>query len=31
MIRGGTLITLGPGVEGQGQIWNSVYKTFFVQ
>ena len=27
MMRGGTLLILGQGVNGQGQIWHSVYKT----
>ena len=27
MMRGGTLFILGHGVKGQGQLWNSVYKT----
>ena len=28
MMRGGTLLILGQGVKGQGQLWHSVYKTF---
>ena len=27
MMRGGTLLILGHGVKGQGQLWHSVYKT----
>ena len=27
MMRGGTLLILGHSVEGQGQLWHSVYKT----
>ena len=29
MIRGGTLLILGHGVEGQGQLWHSVYVTLW--
>ena len=28
MMREGTLLILGHGVKGQGQLWHSVYKTF---
>ena len=31
MMRGGTLLILGYGVRGQGQIWHSVYKTLWTQ
>ena len=31
VIRGGTLLILGHGVKGQGQIWHSVYKTVWAQ
>ena len=27
MMRGGTLLILGHGVKGQGQLWHSVYST----
>ena len=27
MIGGGTLLILGHGVKGQGQLWHSIYKT----
>ena len=29
MMRGGTLLILGHGFKGQGQIWHFVYKTFW--
>ena len=29
MMRGGTLLILGHGVKGQGQLWHSVYKTLW--
>ena len=29
MMRGGTLLILGHGVTGQGQLWHSVYKTLW--
>ena len=31
MMRGGTLLILGLGVKGQGQLWQSVYKTLWTQ
>ena len=31
MMRGGTLLILGHGVKGQGQLWHSVYKTLWTQ
>ena len=31
MIRGGTLLILGHGVKGQGQLWHSVYKTLWTR
>ena len=27
MMRGGTLLILGHGVKGEGQLWHSVYKA----
>ena len=29
MMRGETLLILGHGVKGQGQLWHSVYKTLW--
>ena len=29
MMRGGTLLILGHGIKGQGQLWHSVYKTLW--
>ena len=31
MMRGGTLLNLGHGVKGHGQLWHSVYKTLWKQ
>ena len=31
MMRGGTLLILGHGVKGQGQLWHSVYNTLWTQ
>ena len=31
MMRGGTLLILGHGVKGQGQLWHSVYKTLWTR
>ena len=31
MMRGGTLLILGHGVKGRGQLWHSVYKTLWTQ
>ena len=31
MMRGGTLLILGHGVKGQGQLWHSVYKTLWAR
>ena len=31
MMRGGTLLILGHGVKGQGQLWYSVYMTLWAQ
>ena len=31
MMRGGTLLILGLGVKGQGQLWHSVYKTLWAR
>ena len=31
MVRGGTLLILGHGVKGQGQLWHSVYKTLWTR
>ena len=31
MMRGGTLLTLGHGVKGQGQLWHSVYKPLWAR
>ena len=31
MMRGGTLLILGHEVKGQGQLWQSVYKTLWTQ
>ena len=31
MMRGGTLLILGHGVKGQGQLWQSVYNTLWTQ
>ena len=31
LMRGGTLLILGHGVKGQGQLWHSVYKTLWTQ
>ena len=31
MMRGGTLLILGHGVKGQGQLWQSVYKTVWTR
>ena len=31
MMRGGTLLILGHGVKGQGQLWYSVYKTLLAR
>ena len=31
MMRGGTLLILGHGVKGQGQLWHSMYKTLWAQ
>ena len=31
MMRGGTLLILGHGVKGQGQLWHSVNKTLWVR
>ena len=30
MMRGGTLLIMGHGIKGQGQLWHSVYMTFWV-
>ena len=31
MMRGGTLLILGHGVKGQGQLWHSLYKALWTQ
>ena len=31
MMRGGTLLILGHGVKGQGQLWHSVYNALWAQ
>ena len=31
IMRGGTLLILGLRVEGQGQIWHSVYEILWAQ
>ena len=31
MMRGGTLLILGHGVKGQGQLWHSMYKTLWTR
>ena len=31
MMRGGTLLILGHGVRGEGQLWHSVYKTLWTR
>ena len=31
MMRGGTLLILGYGVKGQGQLWHSVHKTLWTR
>ena len=31
MMREGTLLILGHGVKGQGQLWHSVHKTFWTR
>ena len=31
MMRGGTLLILGHGVKGQGQLWHSMYKTLWAR
>ena len=31
MMRGGTLLILGHGVKGQGQLWHAVYKTLWTR
>ena len=31
MMRGGTLLILGHGVKGQGQLWHSVHKTLWTR
>ena len=31
MMRGGTLLILGHGVKGQGQLWHSLYKTLWAR
>ena len=31
MMRGGTLLILGHGVKGQGQLWHSIYKTLWTR
>ena len=31
MMRGGTLLILGHGVKGQGQLWHSMYKTLWAE
>ena len=31
IMRGGTLLILGHGVKGQGQLWHSVYKTLWTR
>ena len=31
MMRGETLLILGHGVKGQGQLWYSVYKTLWTR
>ena len=31
VMRGGTLLILGHGVKGQGQLWHSVYKALWAQ
>ena len=31
MMRGGTLLILGHGVKGQGQLWHSMYKALWAE
>ena len=31
MMKGGTLLILEHGIEGQSQLWHSVYKTLWTQ
>ena len=31
LMRGGTLLIMGHGMKGQGQLWHSVYKTLWAR